>query len=119
MNARSSDLFDLWHPQMEWFWPDNTPGASVFRGHEEIAGGFAIWEESWEELAMEPKEILEDEDYALVITTYRMRGAGSGMYLEQELPHLYQFEGGQLRRWWIFGDAEKARRRFLAGDRPA
>ena len=37
---------------------------------------------------MEPDEIVEDGDYVLVITAYRMRGAGSGMYLEQEVPHL-------------------------------
>jgi ketosteroid isomerase-like protein len=29
-----------------------------------------------------------------------------------------QLEDGLLRRWWMFGDAEKARRRFVAGDRP-
>jgi hypothetical protein len=32
--------------------------------------------------------------------------------------HLHQLEDGLLRRWWMFGDADKARRRFLAGDRP-
>ena len=50
---------------------------------------------------------------------YRMRGAGSGVYLEAPVAHLHQLEDGLLRRWWMFGDAEKARRRFVAGDRPA
>jgi hypothetical protein len=27
-------------------------------------------------------------------------------------------EDGLLRRWWMFGDVDKARRRFVAGDRP-
>ena len=27
-------------------------------------------------------------------------------------------DDGLVRRWWMFGDAEKARRRFVAGDRP-
>jgi hypothetical protein len=43
---------------------------------------------------------------------------GSGLYLEQQVAHLHQFEDGLLRRWWMFGDPEKARRRFLEGDRP-
>ena len=48
-----------------------------------------------------------------------MRGAGSGVYLEAPVAHLHQFtEDGLLRRWWMFGDADKAKRRFLAGDRP-
>jgi hypothetical protein len=67
---------------------------------------------------MEPEEILEDDDYVLAMLGYRMRGAGSGVYLEERVAHLHQFEDGLLRRWWMFGDAEKARRRFLAGDRP-
>jgi hypothetical protein len=27
-------------------------------------------------------------------------------------------EDDLIRAWWMFGDPEKARRRFLAGDRP-
>jgi hypothetical protein len=30
-----------------------------------------------------------------------------------------QLEDGRITRWWMFGDAEKARRRFVAGDGPA
>jgi hypothetical protein len=43
---------------------------------------------------------------------------GSGVYLEEPVAHLHYLENGLLRRWWMFGDAEKAKRRFLAGDRP-
>jgi hypothetical protein len=57
-------------------------------------------------------------DWVLAILRYRMRGVGSGVYLEAFVAHLHQIEDGLLRRWWMFGDAEKARRRFVAGDRP-
>ena len=119
LNARLADVLDMCHEDIEWFWPQTTPGAAVFRGHDEMIRGFEQWSESWEELVMEPGEVLEEGDYTLVMTRYRMRGAGSGMYLEEEIAHLHQFEGGLLRRWWMFGDADKAKRRFLAGDRPA
>ena len=119
MNARDRDaVTGLCHADVEWRWPDNTPGGAVFRGRSEIVRGLQQWEESWEELVMDPAEVLEDGDYTLVITTYRMRGLGSGVYLEQQVAHLHQFEDGLLRRWWMFGDPEKARRRFLEGDRP-
>jgi ketosteroid isomerase-like protein len=118
LNARNTQVFDLCHEELEWFWPDSTPGGSVFRGRQEVIGGLDMWADSWGELTMDPDEIIEEDDYVLVIATYRMRGAGSGMYLEQEVPHLHHFEDGVLRRWWIFGDVEKARRRFEAGDRP-
>jgi hypothetical protein len=32
--------------------------------------------------------------------------------------HLLRVENGRIRAWWMFGDPVKARRRFLAGDRP-
>ena len=71
------------------------------------------------ELVIEPVEFLEDGDYVFALTRYRMRGVGSGVYLETPVAHLHEFtEDGLLKRWWMFGDADKARRRFLAGDRP-
>ena len=119
LNARDTDVLHLCHEEIEWRWPETTPGASVFRGYAEIERGLDQWSESWEELNMEPEELLEDGDYVLAITKYRMRGAGSGVYLEEYVAHLHQFEDGLLRRWWMFGNAEKARRRFVEGDRPA
>jgi ketosteroid isomerase-like protein len=119
MNARESSLEGVFHPEVEWYWPEATPGADVYRGHAQMLLGFDVWAESWEELVMEPVEIIEQDDYALVIATYRMRGVGSGLYLEHDTGHLHQFEDGLVRRWWMFGNADKARRRFLAGDRPA
>jgi ketosteroid isomerase-like protein len=119
MNQRERRPTHLCHPDIEWHWPAVTPGKSVFRGHAELNEGLDTWTESWEELVIEPLEVLEDGDYILMILEYRMRGAGSGVYLEEPVAHLHYLENGLLRRWWMFGDAEKAKRRFLAGDRPA
>ena len=119
MNIRDVHPTDLCHPDIEWHWPENTPGASVFRGYDELVRGLDTWAESWEELVIEPQEVFEDGDYVLVLMQYRLRGVGSGVYLEAPVAHLHQFtEDGLLRRWWMFGDADKARRRFVAGDRP-
>jgi ketosteroid isomerase-like protein len=118
MNARDLNVDDLCDPEIEWRWPEATPGSSLFRGHEAVTRGLEQWSESWEALQMDPYEVLEEGDYVLVLMTYRMRGAGSGVYLEAPVAHLHQIENGLLRRWWMFGDADKARRRFVAGDRP-
>jgi ketosteroid isomerase-like protein len=118
MNQRENRPTHLCHPDIEWYWSESTPGASVYRGHQELDEGLDTWVESWEEHVIEPREILDEGDYVFVLTQYRMLGAGSGVYLEAPIAHLYQLEDGLLRRWWMFGDPEKARRRFLAGDRP-
>jgi hypothetical protein len=54
----------------------------------------------------------------LALVRYRLRGAGSGIDIEQLVAHLLRVEDGLVRSWWMFGDADKARRRFLDGDRP-
>ena len=119
MNTRTERPTHLVHPEIEWHWAAGVPGPSVYRGHDELHQGLDAWAESWGELVIEPLEFLEDDDYVLAITEYRIRGVGSGVYLEMRVAHLHQFDDdGLLRRWWMFGDAEKARRRFLAGDRP-
>jgi ketosteroid isomerase-like protein len=119
MNARDLPPTDLCHPDVEWHWPASTPGAAIFRGHDGVTEGLSAWLESWDELVMDTEEIREDGDWVLAILRYRARGAGSGVPLEESVAHLHQLEDGLLRRWWMFGDAEKARRRFVAGDRPA
>jgi ketosteroid isomerase-like protein len=118
MNQRETRPTHLCHPDIEWHWSASTPGASVYRGHDELHQGLDAWSESWDQLVIEPKEILEEGDWIFVMTEYRMSGAASGVHLEAPVAHLHQLEDGLLRRWWMFGDAEKARRRFVAGDRP-
>jgi hypothetical protein len=119
MNTRDVRPTHLVHPDVEWHWAAAIPGPQVYRGHDGLHEGLDTWIESWEELIVEPLEFLEDGNYVLALTRYRMRGAGSGVCLEAPVAHLHQFtEDGLVRRWWMFGDAEKAKRRFLAGDRP-
>lgn len=117
MNARTRTPAHLFHADLEWRWPD-IPGGSVFRGHEGLALGIETWTESWEELVLETDELIEDGDWVLAMLHYRARGLGSGVFLEAEVAHLHQLQDGLITRWWMFGDAERARRRFLAGDRP-
>ena len=111
-------LFDFLAPDVEWHWPPAIPGGSSFRGHDELARGLELWTESWGEFRMEPDEIIESGEYVFVLSRYRLRGAGSGVPMDPDVGHVLRFGDGLVTHWWMFGDAEKARRRFLAGDRP-
>ena len=118
MNVLDRTLPELCTPDVEWHWPTSTPGAANFRGRDEMLDGLNTWIESWGELHFDVEEAIEDGDWVLVMVSYRVRGAGSGLALEHVLAHLHEVENGLIKRWWMFGDAEKARRRFLEGDRP-
>jgi ketosteroid isomerase-like protein len=67
---------------------------------------------------MEPDELIEEGNDVLAMVRYRLRGAESGIDIEHPVAHLMRVEDGLIRAWWMFGDPEKARRRFVAGDRP-
>ena len=81
--------------------------------------GFELWIEAWGEFQMHPEELIEEGNDVLALVRYRLRGAGSGIDIEQLVAHLLRVEDGLIRAWWMFGDADKARRRFVDGDRPA
>jgi uncharacterized protein len=107
------------HPEVEWHWGSSAPGQSVYRGHEQVREGLMLWRESWGDFHMEPAEVIEAGDDILVMAHYRARGAGSGVEFDTTYAHLFRFRDGLVTQWWMFGDPDKARRRFLAGDRPA
>ena len=90
MNQREQRPTHLCHPDIEWHWAEPRPGPPVYRGHDGLHKGLDTWVESWDELVIEPTEILEEGDYVLAMTQYRMRGAGSGVYLEAPVAHLHQ-----------------------------
>jgi len=113
-----SAVDQLFHPEAEWHWGASAPGQSVFRGHEEIRDGLMLWRDSWGDFRMAPEEIIEADDHVFVIARYQATGAGSGVQFEATVAHLFRIRDGLLAGWWMFGDCDKARRRFLAGDRP-
>jgi len=117
-NARDLRVAELLHPQVEWYWPEETVEKSQYEGRQEVTRGFSTWNRAWDEFQMDPEEIIEDGDDLLVVARYSGTGAESGVPIEAAVAHLIRVKDGRVYRWWMFGDAEKARSRFLAGDRP-
>jgi ketosteroid isomerase-like protein len=103
---------ELLHPDVEWEWPRAMIDSQVFRGREDVLRGTRLFGESWAEVTYEAEELLERGDEILVLVRYRAVGRGSGVELNQVVGWLLEFEGEQPRRLRMFGDAEKARRRF-------
>lgn len=119
LNGRDFGVLELFHPEVEWHWPATTPGQSVYRGHEELHRGLRLWTESWGDFRMEAEEVVGGGNDLFAMTRYHARGAGSGVEFDTSVAHVFRIREGLVTRWWMFGDAGKARRRFLAGDRPS
>jgi ketosteroid isomerase-like protein len=97
----------------EWHWPHGMADTDVFRGLAEIRRGLDLWAESWADFRMGLLELLERDDAVLAIVRYSAHGRVSRVRLDESLAHLWEFSGEAAVRLRMFGDVEKARRRFL------
>jgi ketosteroid isomerase-like protein len=98
----------------EWRWPPGMiEGATVFRGREGVREGLRLFSEAWDELTMEPQELIERGDEVLAIVRYRARGLTSGVEFDESMAHIWRFRGGRLVELRMFGRPERARQRFL------
>jgi ketosteroid isomerase-like protein len=81
---------------------------------ETLVGGEGIVElvklnmEAFDSLELEPVEFLDRGDVIVVVLIQRVRGRGSGVPLECETAHVWDFEDGQAAQMRIFADRERA-----------
>jgi ketosteroid isomerase-like protein len=92
---------DLWlsyaAPDVEWM--PAGPAAvesTVYRGHDEVAGGFnAIWQ-TWEVFHLEETEIRDLGDSVLWLGHVKIRGSASHIDLDQEFAFHTRLQDGQV-----------------------
>jgi ketosteroid isomerase-like protein len=84
-------------PDVEWM--PAGPAAverTVYRGHDEVAGGFnAIWQ-TWEVFNLEEGEFRDLGDSVLWLGRVKMRGSASHVELDQEFAMLIRLRDGQV-----------------------
>lgn len=84
------------------------PGASVYRGLEEVREFFASLFSVWEYWEMEPTKILEAGDRVLVFAIVRGRGKASGATAEMDWAQLLTLQDERVVRIENYTDREKA-----------
>jgi ketosteroid isomerase-like protein len=97
----------------EWHWPPGVADTDVYHGAAEIARGIGLWTESWVDFRMDPEEVLERGDRVFLAVRYEGRSRASGLAIDQTVAHLWELRGPRAVRVRMFGDVDKARRRFL------
>jgi ketosteroid isomerase-like protein len=94
----------------EWVDAPDFPGASSYRGREEIGRFFRTWTHYWDKFRVEPEEFVHlDSGQVLVSVVLHYEGKGIGVPMEQRYVHLYDFREGRASRVRIFSNREQAR----------
>ncbi|MGH2991115.1 MAG: nuclear transport factor 2 family protein [Solirubrobacterales bacterium] len=92
-------------PDVEWYVPPGISiGEEVFRGHDAIQRGFALWLDAWETYQFEPTEILDHGDHVVVAGTQLGRGRGSGVEVNLQTFHVFTLRNGKVIRLRNFDD---------------
>jgi uncharacterized protein len=101
--------FEVYDPEMEWGWSSEFLGlAGVFRDARDPNPRLKAWLSGWEYWRAEADEFIELGDHVVVLATYRGRGKGSGVEINQLGAHVFKLRDGKVVRLEIFASREKA-----------
>jgi ketosteroid isomerase-like protein len=101
-------LLDLCSPDIEWRDFATIDSESV-RGKDAVRGYFETVMEAWEQIRLEPEEIVDVGGGRVLVVSHLIgRGKGSGIEAGMQGADLLTFDGGLLVRWTGYADREQA-----------
>ncbi len=81
----------------------------TYKGREEFEGWMRSWQEAWSEITIEIRGVETIGDDYLVVDTWQTGvGAVSGVPVEMNLVQLIGIREGQISRFHLYPDREKA-----------
>ena len=105
------DLMDpaIQHDQTEGLFLDG-----VFYGQEGIKAALTEIESDWEDLKLEPEDVIDLGDRLLVLVRMSARVRDSEAEIDAQVAHLWEFRGDRAIRWSVYGDRAAAMRALSA-----
>jgi ketosteroid isomerase-like protein len=98
----------LCDPQVEYQSRITPVDEVTYQGHDGIRRYITRLVEVFDWIDVEPLEVLEDQDRALVTHRFRARGRGGGVEVEQVFFVAIEFRDGKLVRWKVSGSKNEA-----------
>jgi uncharacterized protein len=99
----------MYAEDFEWGWSQEFPGlAGVFHDTETPNPRLRTWLSPWEHWAVEVEGYVESGDDVVVLTRYQGRGKGSGVEVDVEGAHVWQWRDGRAVRLEVFADRQTA-----------
>jgi ketosteroid isomerase-like protein len=80
-----------YHPREDTLGPDQP---AAFYGHAGYSEMWRIWLDAFEDLRLEPEEVLDLGDTFLVTTRFKARGSGSGVPIDEPFVQLFKLRRG-------------------------
>jgi uncharacterized protein len=96
------------HPDIELITTDRVTNPGTYRGVDDIRRFFEDLFAPFEQVVAEPEEFLERGDQIVVLVVVRSRPRGSSAFIENRIGHLWTMRDGQVVRFQIFPEREKA-----------
>jgi ketosteroid isomerase-like protein len=103
-------MIDFWTEDGDWRWEDapDFPGAKSITGRAAVEAHLREVMSLLGSLQIEVEEMTEIDGEVLAVIRWRIRGAHSGVELEDSGAHLVDFENGRVRSFRLFRDREQA-----------
>lgn len=86
---------DTFHPSIEWHTRDDLPDSGTHRGHAGVAQLFSSWVEAFEDLRVDPEELIDADDFVVAVVRLRGHIRGSGQEVEMEETHVWRHLDGK------------------------
>jgi ketosteroid isomerase-like protein len=103
-------MIDFWAEDGDWRWEDaaEMPDAKVVVGREAVEAHLRELMSLLGDLQLTVEELVDLDGVVLATIRGRIKGAQSGVELENRAAHLVDFENGRVRRFRTFRDRDEA-----------
>src|SRR4051812_10060890 len=98
---------------------DHTSGLfldGVFYGTEGVRAAMEEIETDWDDLHLEPEEVIDLGDRYLVLLHMKARVRGTDAQLDAQIAHVWEFRDGRVVNWDVYGDRATAMKAIRGTD---
>jgi ketosteroid isomerase-like protein len=102
---------DAFQPNIEWHTRDDLPDSGTHRGYAGVAQLLSSWVEAFEDLRVDPEELIDADDLVVAVVRLRGRIRDSGHDVEMEETHVWRLLDGkatEVREYQTKAEALKA-----------
>ena len=108
---RGQDALDLFHPEIEWVTTGRFVEPDTYRCHEEVRRYLQALRDDFEELHVEPHQLVDAGDHVIAPVRCTGRGRLSSAPIDLEFTFVLSLRGGKIvrvRNYWEQTDALEA-----------